>query len=76
MDNSKEEEEKNNKVLSKKEKYLKDVKDGLGKSVKNITNILENINDWDELINLKEESIENVILKRTKTIKNNYSSCT
>ena len=68
MGNSKEKAEKENEHFTK-------VKDGLKESFKNIKQTLDNIKDWEELINLKEESIENVILKRTKTIKNNYSTC-
>ena len=69
MGNSKEKEEKDN-------KHFTEVKVGLKNSFENIKHTLDNIKDWDELINLKEESIENVILKQTKTIKDNYSTCT
>ena len=71
-------EEKKEKVETKEVidfKHFSDIKNGLKESMININKTLENIKDWDELINLKEESIEDIIIRRTKTIKNDYSEC-
>ena len=68
MDNEKGESEKENNPF-------KNVKDGLKNSIESIKQTLDNINDWDELMNLKEESIEYSILKNTKMIKEGYSDC-
>ena len=51
-----------------------DVHYGLKESIININQTLDEINNWEELLNLKEESIEDIRLKRTKTIKHEYSS--
>ena len=71
-------EEKKEKVETKEVidlKHFSDIKNGLKETMININKTLENIKDWDELINLKEESIEDIIIRRTKTIKNDYSEC-
>ena len=39
-------------------KHFFDVQNGLKESMLKINKTLENINNWDELINLKEESLE------------------
>ena len=68
MGNAKEKAEKENQQFS-------DVKDGLKNSIESIKQTLANIKDWDELMNLKEESIEYSIIKNTKKIKEDYSTC-
>ena len=55
-------------------KHFLDVHFGLKESIININKTLDEINNWEELLNLKEESIEDIILKRTKNIKPKYSS--
>ena len=50
-------------------KHFYDIKTGLKESMVNINKTLDSIKTWDELINLKEESIENNRIKKTKTIK-------
>ena len=56
-------------------KNFYDIKTGLKESMVNINKTLDDIKSWDELINLKEESIEDKIIKKTKTIKEGYSDC-
>ena len=68
MGNSKE-------TTANENKHYYDIKTGLKESMININKTLDNIKNWDELINLKEESIEDNIIKRSKTIKRNYSDC-
>ena len=55
--------------------HFYDVQSGLKESMININKTLDDINNWEELINLKEESIEDIKIKKTKTIKSDYSSC-
>ena len=63
------------KTIAIENKHFYDIKAGLKESMVNINKTLDNIKNWDELINLKEESIEDNIIKRSKTIKRNYSDC-
>ena len=63
------------KTIAIENKHFYDIKAGLKESMININKTLDNIKNWDELINLKEESIEDNIIKRSKTIKRNYSDC-
>ena len=56
-------------------KHFYDIKAGLKESMVNINKTLDDIKSWDELINLKEESIEDTIIKKTKTINKGYSTC-
>ena len=53
--------------------HFYEIKSGLMESMININKTLNNIKDWDELINLKEVSIEDKQIKRTKTIKQGCS---
>ena len=55
--------------------HLKDVKNELKESMININQTIDKVKTWDKLINLKEESIENMTIMKTKTIKNEYSDC-
>ena len=56
-------------------KYFNDIQKGLKESFFHFNKTLDHINNWDELINLKEESIEEITIKRTKTIKEGYTCC-
>ena len=54
--------------------YL-DIQKGLRESMVNIQKTLNNIDNWDELLNLKEESLEDKQLMKSKTIKTNCYNC-
>ena len=56
--------------------HFLDVQIGVKESMFNITKTLDDMKDWEELLNLKEESIEDIIIKKTKIIKPKYSSFT
>ena len=62
-------------ISATENKHFYDIKTGLKEYMININQTLDNIKNWDELINLKEESIEDNIIKKTKTIKKDYSDC-
>ena len=62
-------------ISAAENKHFYDIKTGLKEYMININQTLDNIKNWDELINLKEESIEDNIIKKTKTIKKDYSDC-
>ena len=62
-------------AILEENKHFYDIKTGLKESMVNINKTLDSIKTWDELINLKEESIENNRIKKTKTIKKAYSCC-
>ena len=66
--------DKHNKLIENQ--HFLDIRIGLKESFFNISKTLDKINNWDELINLKEESIEEIIIKNTKTFnKQKYNSC-
>ena len=48
------------------------IKKGLRESMNNIDKAMENIESWDELMNIKEESLKDINLIRNKTIKAEY----
>lgn len=51
---------------------FQNIKRGLYKYMNNVNKTLSEIEDWDELMNLKEEPTENNNLMKTKTIKEEY----
>ena len=56
--------------LNEEEKHFLKIQTGLKDSMVNIEKSLVNFKNWDELMNLKEEeSLEEKLLERTKTIK-------
>ena len=61
-------------TILEENKHFYDIKAGLKESMLSINKTLDDIKSWDELINLKEESIEDEVIKRTKTIKNSCSN--
>ena len=62
-------------TILEENKHFYDIKTGLKESMLSINKTLDDIKSWEELINLKEESLEDAVIKRTKTIKNSYSDC-
>ena len=48
------------------------IKKGLNESMLNINKAIENIGNWDELMNIKEQSSESIQFQSTKTIKKKY----
>ena len=48
-------------------KHFNDVKKGLRESMANINKTLDNIENWDELLNLKDESLDKA--KSTETMR-------
>ena len=61
-----------NKRKSNEAKNFQKIKTGLKEYMLNAYKTLNEIKDWDELMNLKEEPSENQELSKTKTIKEEY----
>ena len=57
-----------------KYRHFKNIKEGLIISMKNIDNYLDDIYNWDELMNIKEESPDKNELKRNMIIKKDLKS--
>ena len=53
---------------------FQNIRRGLKKYMFNVDKTLDEIEDWEELISLKEEPTENKKLMKTKTIKEEYKA--
>ena len=65
-----------NKSYEKRKKnelqHFQNIQKGLKEYMSNFNKAIDEIEDWDELLNLKEENIDNIKLMKTKTIKYEY----
>ena len=53
-------------------KHFNDINKGLRESMLNINKTLDNIENWDELLNIKDESLEEKQIMETKEIKEEF----
>ena len=54
------------------QKHYNIIKEGLNESMLNINKAIENIGNWDELMNIKEQLPESIQIQRSKTIEYKY----